>query len=346
MNDWLSEMKELRKQGALSPVYTLVGDEYVLKKQWMDSLLAAVQKQTGQPGELLRFHFDEEGADRALLACQSLSLFSEMNVVYLDQCTVLSSANKAKFDGASLEEYLKNPIQNSVLILGVGSEKLDERKKISKLAKQFPVVDCSTPKDDVALQVMAFLVKQKQVEISASGQRELWRRCHNLTLASSELDKLWAYTDGQLVDEGHVQELVTPPLEDNVFAWIDGVVKGQVQKAFASLQDVLLGGHDGYSLLALIARQLRAMWYARVLSGRGLSQPQIAARAGIHPYAMKVASQQAHGVSAANIESLLTTIADVEFAMKSGRLDSKQALDYVVVACTRLIQNGHGQSTR
>jgi DNA polymerase-3 subunit delta len=49
---------------------------------------------------------------------------------------------------------------------------------------------------------------------------------------------------------------------------------------------------------------------------------------------LKVAAEQAHGLSMRDLETLLEVVADAEYWIKTGRRDAMQALEWVVMTCT------------
>jgi DNA polymerase-3 subunit delta len=333
MLDWTKAMDSLRPGNRVDPVHVLVGTDYVLARWYVDALKVGVESGSGMPVEVQRFRFEDEGCSGAVQACQTLSLFAETELVVLENCTALLASGKAKHDVQELERYLESPVDGNVLVITVYGDKLDERKKLTKLAKAHRVVDCNAPKPAAAMQVLRDYAEKRRMQIQTDALQELWRRTQSISAAVTELDKLHTYTGGEPIDLRAVQELVSSPLEDNVFTWIDGVVKGNAAQSFRVLADLQQSGHDTFALYALIGRQLRLLWYAKVLGGKGYSQQQIASRAGAHPYAVKVATEQARYLSQRQIERLLTVLADAEFAVKSGRRDAVQALEWVVMTC-------------
>lgn len=327
---WLDAMASLAQPAA---VYTLVGKEFILMDLFIRSLQSHIQGPSQEVVDIQPFRFEDEGSGPAMIACQSISLFSTSSLVVLENCTAFLAASKTKHDITDLEKYIANPIPGRNLVITVLGDKLDERKKITKLVKSHAVVDCTTPKESEALDVIRGLAKQREIRIGQHGLKELWRRAQTVSQCAAELDKLWTYTDGVEITVEDVTQLVSLPLEDNVFAWIDGVVKGDLERSFRALRDVELGGYDAFALLSLIARQLRLMWYAHVFGGKGYSQQQIAAKTGAHPYSVRIAGDQARILSPEIIERLTLIVADAEFAIKSGRRDIRQALEWVVLSC-------------
>lgn len=322
-------------------VYTLVGTEFTLMNGFVKALQERMQLQSEQSVEIHRFFYEETGLEGALAQCQTLSLFAAESVVILDNCTALSTQAKGKHDLSPLEEYLSAPADEHVLVITVQAEKLDERKKAAKVLKKFPIINCNTPKEADAQQLLSELAKARALTVHPAAMAEIWRRTQSVTIAERELDKLAAYSDGT-VTMSEVEELTPLPVEDNVFRWIEGVIAGKLSRSFQALQEIQQSGYDGFALFSLMARQLRLMWYAKVLGERGVSQQEIAKQAKAHPYAVRMAGQQAKFMSAQRIEQLLCIIADTEFMVKSGRQDVAQALDWIVLSCADTSRNaGH-----
>jgi DNA polymerase III subunit delta len=345
--DWNQALKELKTKPH-APVYTCVGPEFTLVEEWLGVLLDTLSTDAEAPVDKTRFSFDEGGLGEALLACQSLSLFTSTQLVELSDvwaATTAKGASKAKHSTEALEDYLDNPVPQNILVVTVTADKLDDRKKLVKKLKQYPVIDCTTPKEAPGRKMVHSLANRYKIQIEDDAIAELWRRCTSVSRCATEIRKIWTYTAGRPIHIDDVVELVVPPAEDNIFEWIDGVVTGNSDRSYRALSDLVRAGHDTFSLFGMMVRQLRLMWYAKTLASRGYTQQQIASEAGAHPYAVQVAQRQAQGVEPRAIESLLTVVADAEYQVKSGRRDSELTLDWVVAACLDTVKRAKGHSS-
>lgn len=320
------------RQSTPDVVYTLVGSEISLARRFLHAVHQRQQELGGLFVDLQRFRFDEDGCETALFACRSVSLFAAVSVVSLENCSAFVAAAKTRFDVTALEAYLSDPVPGRTLVIHV-PDKLDERKKLTKLAKKHTVIDCHPPGEEAATEILHEMAREFGVDVARTAVAELWRRCQSVSLAETELQKVWTYTGGRTIQAEDVAVLVPAPADDNIFAWIDAVVTGHAQQAFSVLRDIRISGHDPFSLLALLARQIRLMWFARVLSERGRSQQEIATAAGAHPYAVKVAMKQSQRLTPTVLEGLLLVLADAEYLMKSGRRDPELTLEWIVLAC-------------
>lgn|GEM_PF-1713802 len=318
--------------GHLRPIYTLVGTEKTLMERFIRRIQASVARIEGMAPDVQRFYCDDAGCTAAISQCQTVSLFAEPSVVLLLNCTGLTAQPKGKHDLTALETYAEAPISTRILVVTCDSGKLDERKKVVKALKKFPVVDCNSPKDGEALAFVRELAAEKGLKVAPDALAELWRRTQSVTVCERELEKLQAYSGGT-VSLADIVEVTPSTTEDNVFRWVEGVVLGDLYSSFEALQSLQQSGYDAFALFSLLARQLRLMWYAKTMGQTATSPNELARRLGAHPYALKMAGQQARHMTVHKIETLLCTIADTEFAVKSGRRDVAQALDWIVLSC-------------
>ncbi len=344
MLDWNQAVKELKTKPH-APVYTCVGPEFALVEEWLGVLLDTLTSTTDADVDKTRFSFDEGGLGEALLACRSLSLFTSTQLVELTDvsaATASKGASRTKYSTEALEDYLENPVPQNILVMTVTADKLDERKKLVKKLKQYPVIDCTTPKEVPGRKMVQSIAGRSGIKISDDALVELWRRCGSVSRSRTEIRKIWTYTSGRAIQTADVAELVASPAEDNIFEWIDGLVTGNADRSYRALADLVRAGHDTFSLFGMMVRQLRLMWYAKTLASQGYTQQQIASEAGAHPYAVQVAQRQAQGVEPRAIETLLTVVADAEYAVKSGRRDPELTLDWVVAACLNKVKRARG----
>ena len=81
-----------------------------------------------------RYDFDKELVDKIINDCETYSLFDDKKMVIVDNATFFKNAkdDDEKFDSTKLENYLKNPNPNTILIFIVNSESINKNKKIAK----------------------------------------------------------------------------------------------------------------------------------------------------------------------------------------------------------------------
>lgn len=315
-------------------MYLLYGQEQLFIERFVDKLVALTDA-----GTAVRFDYEEDGIEEALLELQTVSLFLQQPVVVLRNCTGFLTQGKSNGQLDMLENYIQNPVGSRTLVVIVPGDKLDERKKVTKAAKRRTVVNCQTPKQPVAIRMLEAEVRTRQTAIEPDALAELWRRTASVTQAVNELHKLALYALQRTIVIADVQLLVAKTLEESVFDWVDHVTQGRIAPAAAMLLDMYRQGYDALALLAMLARQFRLMWYAKALQPK-MRLEDVAKEAKAHPYAMRVADKQSRNFSLAAVEYLLTLAADCEYDIKRGRRDGQQAIELLMLTCAGSTKTG------
>lgn len=310
-------------------VYLLYGSEIGLFEWFCEELI----RQKGF-SSILRFDYEEDGFEPAELELCSYSLFGDRPLVHVRNTTVFTSDGRSGADADRLAAYLEQPMPGRTLVLSVPSDKLDERRRITKLAKRHAVASCAVPgRDRDALTRLQRLARSRSIQIEDDALAELWRRTQSLTLAMNEFDKLRAYANGATIARDHVAELVPMQAEDSVFSWIDWAVQGHVAAVFEGLEGLSRQGYDAFALMALLARQIRLMAFAKGTD----NVDQCAKELGVHPYALRVASRQSARLSERQLSKLVRVLADAEWDVKRGRLAPEVALEIVLMELAQAV---------
>ncbi len=311
-------------QAGPASVYLLYGSEIGLFDWFCDEL---ARNQPDGPS-VLRFDYQEDGFEPAELELCSFSLLGDKPLVYVRNATAFTPDGRSGPDAERLAAYLEQPVAGRTLVLSVPADKLDERRRVTKLAKRHAVIACPVPsRDRDAMLRLERLARSKGVVIAKDALAELWRRTKSLTRSMNEFAKLQAYAGENPIARDHVLELVPVQAEDSVFAWIDWAVQGHVGSVFEGLEGLARQGYDPFALIALLARQVRLMAFARGAT----NLEQRAKELGVHPYALRTAARQATRFSERNLAKLVRVLADAEWDVKRGRLAPEVALNLALM---------------
>ena len=151
----------------------------------------------------------------------------------------------------------------------------------------------------------------------------------NLWTMNNEITKLLLYTRGRIIDEEDVRQLVSYAQEANIFALVDAVVEGQVQKAQLALYRLYQEGDSPTHILAMITRQFRLIAQARELSP-GFSSRQIQDKLGLKGYALDKTLRQARLYDLEHIRRAYDELLETDLAIKTGKYNDQLALEILV----------------
>ncbi|MMZ60829.1 DNA polymerase III subunit delta [compost metagenome] len=230
----------------------------------------------------------------------------------------------------ALASYLNNPADHSVVLFLVNGEKLDERKKIVKAIKAVGTVLSFMPlgQNELIEWVIREAEKRSSRMDREAAETLIAANGVQMTSLAVEVDKLCLYAgEGGIIDSSIVEQLVARSTEQNVFAMVEHIANLKLDKALSIFYELLKQREEPIKIAALIARQFRIMLQVKELARQSYSQQQIASQLGLHPYAVKIAGEQARKFESTQLKSIIHELAELDYKMKSGGIDKVLGLE-------------------
>jgi DNA polymerase-3 subunit delta len=239
--------------------------------------------------------------------------------------------NSALEEWAGLPEYIKRMPPTTLLVLIDGEVKAGNRlmKSLAPLAKikGFPQLNDRDLSDWVQGRI-----KEGGGNISPAALKLLVGLVGaDLWVMSGEIDKLLAYSSGQVITEDNVKQLTCYAREANIFALVDAILEGRRSQAQQLLHRLLRDGASPSYILAMITRQLRLIVIAKDL-GRKKSQPGIPdSLETVSNYSIDKAAKQAKAFTLERIKNAYDKLLETDIGIKTGKYEGDLALDLLVV---------------
>ncbi|MDD3187019.1 MAG: DNA polymerase III subunit delta [Bacilli bacterium] len=219
------------------------------------------------------------------------------------------------------ENYLKNENISTFLIIVLRQEKIDERKKIFKLIKN--KIECNK------VDLLAFVKEELNgYKITESLQRKILDKVgSNIYNIKNELDKIKLYKiDSKEINEEDIK-IISKNVEDNVFDFVDNVIKGNVAKTLEIYRELIKKNNEPIAIIVILANQIRLMYQSKILNQSGITYDSIASQLSIHPYRVKLALEKGRSYSLDTLSSLLEKLADLDIKIKSGLVEPNIGLE-------------------
>jgi DNA polymerase-3 subunit delta len=312
--------------------------------------LADLKKKMGDPGlaELNITVFDGSKVTLGELqhACDSVPFMADRRLVIVEG--LLAHLEPKGEEGArsawqkkyleGLTQYLKRLPETTRLVF-VEDRSIGKNNPVHRLAltdERGHVKEFEPPRRKELSHWIKERVKKKGGQINPAAVETLATFVGNdLRLLDQEIEKLVVYVGGgRPISEDDVRLLVSYVQEANIFEMVDALGQRDGQRAAKLLHQLLDEGEPPLGLLGMIVRQFRILIQVKELTGRGLSQQDIAARLRLHPFVVKKAVQQAMNFSLEQLEAIYRRLLETDVNIKTGQMDEVLALDLLVVGLT------------
>ena len=229
-----------------------------------------------------------------------------------------------------MEKFLNSFNSNNIVVFIVNNEKLDERKKITKLIKKVGKPLEFNSKADTASTIKDLLA---DYNITSSNINLIKERINNkMEVLTSEIDKLIIYKDDATNIESHdIINVISEYPNIDFFQFIDNIINKNTHESLKIYYELLKLKEEPIKIIVTLANQFRLMYQAKKLFQSGYSEKDIAVETGEHPYRVKLAISKAQKYSDSILLELLKKLGEINLNSKKGLLDSKTALELFII---------------
>jgi len=329
--DVKSAAKAIRN-GDTAPVYVLYGSEKYQIQQFADLLKETIIEEEHRDFAVVPYDLSETPIEVVVEEAETVPFLVPRKLIFVRDSHLLAAGKDSKIEHHvdRLLAYMDNPAEYSTIVFLVQADKLDERKKLVKAAKKQAVVLAFAPlSGDELLNWIVKLAKQNEVAFEPGAADTLVSYAGtSLQTLSAEVDKLCLFAGkGGTITRADIERLVARSTEQNVFALVEELANLRLEKALALFYELLKQREEPIKIAALIARQFRIMIQVKELGQQSYSQQQIASQLGLHPYAVKIAGEQARKFQTERLRLILSHLGELDYQMKTGAIDKVLGLE-------------------
>lgn len=321
-----------------APIYLLLGTETFLMKEIRDSIIEHALDEEEHDFNLSFYDMEEQPVDVAIEDAETLPFMGERRVVVLSNPFFLTAEkNKSKVEHNTdrFLAYIQEAAPYTIMVIQASYEKLDERKKIVKQLKKYAEVMEVQPLGERDLKMwMKDKAMQNGADLSDAAAEELLKIAGvNLSVLSQEINKMAMYigVSEPEISVDVVKKLAAKSIEHSVFELIEKMVHRKVDEALELFYDLVRNNEEPIKLHALIANQFRLLYQVKDLSEQGYSQQKMAGILRVHPYRVKLASQQGRYFERGELMKMVDDLAEADYLMKSGKIDKQLAMEMLLI---------------
>lgn len=264
----------------------------------------------------------------ALEDAKTISLFGDKKIVIVDNANMFTGTTSK--DSEEIENYLNQINENTILIFIVHNDKLDSRKKITKLIKEKgKIKEFNDELDSVSL--VRKLFKNYNIEYNTI-KLLIDRVGNNPLILQNEINKIKIYKDNDKnITNEDILNLTTKLIEIDIFKLIDYIVKNDKEKALELYYGMLKMNEEPIKIVVILANQFRIMYQSKELLKKGYSEKDIASILKIHPYRVKLAIQNSRNYTSETLLKYLNDLANIDIGIKTGTLNKDLALELFIL---------------
>lgn len=275
-----------------------------------------------------KYDLNNDMLSLALEDAKTMSLFDDKKLVIVDNANMFTGSTSK--DSELIEEYLNHINENTTLILIVHNDKLDTRKKITKLIKRVGKVQEFNDELDTTSLVRR-LFKDYNIDYKTI-QLFIDRVGNNPLIIQSEINKIKIYKDNDKnITEEDILNLTAKLIEIDIFKLIDYIVRKNKEKALELYYEMLKMNEEPIKIVVILANQFRIMYQSKELLKKGYSEKDIASTLKIHPYRVKLAIQNSRNYTSDILLKNLNALADIDIGIKTGTINKDLALELFIL---------------
>ena len=227
-------------------------------------------------------------------------------------------------------DYLKNQNPNTILIFVSDTQKLDERKKVTKLFKSYAKVEeflkITNPTNIVKEMFSDYVISYSDLQYFIS------RVGNNIDMLESEVEKLKVYKfDEKNITKEDIDKITTNNIDLDIFNLVEQITLKNKKDSIEIYYEMLRNGEEPLKILVLLANQFRIIYQAKNLYLKGYSEADIASTLKIHPYRIKLALEKGRTLNNDNLLRYLKQLADLDYQIKSNQIDKTLGLELFIV---------------
>lgn len=332
----------------LKRVYLIYGKENYL----IDWIINEIkEKYIDKNFESLNYvHLDgkEVSVDLIINACETLPFMSDKKIVIIENLVFLTGGKlNSKEDEERLNEYISKVSSFTCLIFVVREEKIDNRKKLVKNIKNVGmVVEFSKIKGDDLIKWVSKIFSKHKKKITKSDILHFVENSGYLEFSSSktlydlenEIIKICNYLGYRKeVKTEDIDKILIRSLENNIFKLVDSIGQKRTDKALTLLNEMILNNEPIQLILHMVIKQIRLLFMAKLLEGKGYSQGVIAQKLGVQNFVVKKLIEQSRNFEIKELQSAFEKCLKVDENIKKGEIESRLALEMLIVEFSRSI---------
>lgn len=297
-------------------MYLIYGESFRLMEE-------EIKKIIGKNQNVITLDLSSSTINDVFMEASYVSLLEEEKFIVVKNVSFFSSSKGQEKEIELFLDYLNHPLTKTTVILTT-YEKIDARKKITKLFKEkYKIISVDQLSNDDLINKIKDYVKKNKYKINLEVIQFIMRCCNNhFDLIYNELNKLFLYyNEPQEIRLEDVKQIISRPLIDNNFKFVEAVIDKNFKNALKILEDLYALKVDPIALILLLAREYRLMYSINVLMREGYRKNNISKELGLQEWQIDKILKNNAKYGQEDLREYMKRLAILDYEIKSGNAD-------------------------
>lgn len=281
-----------------------------------------------------------------------ISLFNEQRYIVVKNADIFGPPKKTKKENnedggvkkskkestsvspyAKLIAYLENPNPDTILIFSTHAS-VSVRNELAKMIKEKGhFIDIETPKPKEIKESVDKIIKKAGYKADYITVNYLISTCqNNYDLVVNELEKIFLYyLKPCTINLNDLKNILSHNIEDNNFKFIDCTMRKELENSFRIYDDLMLQKVEPIILLSMLAKEIRNTLLIKKMFDR-YSKKEMMEKLNIkYEFQLDKIINHSYNYKERELENKLVLLCDLDFKIKSGKINSKKALELFIL---------------
>lgn len=281
------------------------------------------------------YDLEEVNLSEAMRDALTPPFMGEMKAILLKNPFFLSTI-KPTIDHKlySFQEYLKNPMDTTILLINAANLQLDEKKDIVKKLKRAANISYNNPLTEVEFKAwFTRYLKFAGVEMQRDADKAFFNLAGKSVInAKNEADKLISYVGpGGTITTAIINKVVVKDIEDDVYALTNAIIEKNRSKVISIYQDLIKGGRDVMYLFSLVVKSMRETLLTHLYLEEGLSAEDINKKFSYYnQYKISYMIKNTKALDYDIVCKYIHKLSELDYKIKSGQIEGKTGFELLL----------------
>ena len=321
----MKSLNEDLKTGNFKQIYLLFGEEAYLKKLYKERFVKAMLPE----GDTMNYaYYEGKNTDirEVIDLAETLPFFAERRLIVFEDTGFFKSG------GTELADYLADmPPTTYVIFL---ENEVDKRSRLYKAVKaKGHIVELGAQDETTLRRWIQGLVKKENKSMEPSDIAYFLNKVgSDMENITKELEKLFSYClERDTITRADVDAVCVTQITSHIFEMVSAVARKEQRRALDLYYELLALKEPPMRILFLMEREYRILFHVRALMHQGYGKKEIAAKAGVPPFAAARYMDQAKRFRPGELRAAMEEGADIEQRVKTGLLADHLAVELFIV---------------